>query len=38
MPLLVCFYIANLDRMEKAIKVLRGVFFSHGGESITVSS
>jgi hypothetical protein len=38
MPLLVCFYIANLDGMEKAIQVLRGVFLSHGGESITVSS
>lgn len=38
MPLLVCFYIANLDGMEKAIQVLRGVFFSHGGESTTVSS
>ena len=37
-PLLVCFYIANLDRMEKAIQVLRGVFFSHGGECSTVSS
>ena len=35
MPLLVCFYIANLDGMEKAILVLRGVFFSHGGEFIT---
>ena len=38
MPLLVCFYIANLDGMEKAILVLRGVFFSHGGECTTVSS
>ena len=35
MPLLVCFYIANLDRMEKAIQVLGGVLFSHGGESTT---
>jgi hypothetical protein len=28
MPLLVCFYIANLDGMEKAILVLRGVFLA----------
>ena len=38
MALLVCFYIANLDGMEKAIQVLGGVFFRHGGESTTVSS
>jgi hypothetical protein len=38
MPLLVCFYIANLDGMEKAIQVLGGVLLSHGGDCSTVSS
>ena len=35
MPLLIRFYIANLDGMEKAIQVLRGVFLSHAGECST---
>jgi hypothetical protein len=35
MPLLVCFYIANLDGMEKAIQILRCAFLSHGGECST---
>ena len=35
MALLVCFYIANLDGMEKAIQVLGSVFLSHSGESTT---
>jgi len=35
MPLLVCFYIANLDGMEKAIQVLGGIFLSHSGECST---
>jgi hypothetical protein len=35
MPLLVCLDIANLDGMEKAIQILRWVFFSHGGECST---
>jgi hypothetical protein len=35
MPLLVCFYIANLDGMEKAVQILRWVLLSHRADFST---
>ena len=35
MPLLVCFYIANLDGMEKAIQILRWVLLNHKADFST---
>ena len=37
MPLLICFYIANLDGMEKAIQILGGILLGHVGECTTHS-